>query len=172
MTKKMPKEAEMESMRQRTHARDELIESIQGKLERVKSLAESTRMSTLARELEWADIEKMHRIDDSLETLLRVETKKLNAVEVHIMKKATTIDEARQDMTRYKADRMTTAVIVTHTVSMTAASYDALAEGLMDDRPGFFMTGWNRIEAPDRETFYVDSQGYDYARYVGLAKID
>lgn len=60
---------------------------------------------------------------------------------------------------------------------MTTAEFDAFANDLMSDRD--WMKGHGGIEdgkirhcilvvAPDRPSLYIDPQGYEYARYVGL----
>ncbi len=73
-------------------------------------------------------------------------------------------------------------VRVARTVRMDAESYDRLTSQLLQDAPVLAQVGGTNTEdrsryvvelqAPDRQRLFLDTQGYDYPRYVGIPEGD
>lgn len=68
-------------------------------------------------------------------------------------------------------------VQISETVNLSSQEYDVFTDGFLRDRSwlagkGGAMNGVNQViavTAPQRTTLYVNPEGYDYARYVGIA---
>ncbi len=68
-------------------------------------------------------------------------------------------------------------VQVTETITLSAQEYDGFTRSLLKDRSwlagkGGTINGLTQaiaITAPERETLYINPEGYSYARYIGMA---
>lgn len=69
-------------------------------------------------------------------------------------------------------------VAIDETVALTAAAYDQFTAAFFAPHPWLAGRGGERngarlvirVTAPGRQTLLVDASGYDYARYVGVAR--
>lgn len=96
-------------------------------------------------------------------------------VKIRFARKPVNIDEvkaAARDL-----DDRGTICRVSETVEMNVGEYDAFARTLMDRRQWLAgKGGWRNghlqaieVKAPGRPTLYVNPEGSDYGRYVGMA---
>lgn len=93
--------------------------------------------------------------------------------DAYIVRKALTYEEAKSDATGSRPHR----VIVTYRRVIEPSQWDMIARSLLKDRPELFREfnefGHQGImgvmELTDgKRSMYVDTQGYDYARYIAI----
>jgi hypothetical protein len=94
-------------------------------------------------------------------------------VNVHFARKSVNLEAALLDH-----DRNIEAAWIEARQPMTTAEYDAFTacfladHAWLADRGGLSPSGRTRVvevSAPNRQTLYVNPEGYGYARYVGIA---
>lgn len=96
------------------------------------------------------------------------------SIKVIYCRKAISLDEVKAHVAIHADEAEKT--LITETRQLNTTEYDAFIDNLMASREwlagkgGLKNGSYQAIEvtAPNRTTLYVNPEGYDYARYVGL----